>query len=354
MDASDDRDRLYGVMGLATDAFLLQVDYSLKAEEVYKRFTECFIRYHKSLDIICFASRYTPPPGAIRPSWVPDWQKLHSEVIPSLTSQSSKSHIGNLRSPTFIDSDPLVYYSASGNKRAVFAFDGSSLQLRGVAVDIIDGLAGSRQFDMVQSSEWTPTQAASVSSSLCFTTTILESVCRCIAFDRSDRFLRYPMPLADFLRDFRGLLSRLAATSKEPVPQDLLDWFQWTRFLQIQGRSFEDIVRNALHTDEDPLGTAPNMDEFQQDTFFGRFFDTVVRLAFRLMVSRSGRIGMVVEKAMKGDIICVLYGCSVPVVLRESVDRGKYTLVGECYLDGCMDGSFLDHAGPQESKFILL
>ncbi|AEO59653.1 hypothetical protein MYCTH_2308117 [Thermothelomyces thermophilus ATCC 42464] len=354
MDASDDRDRLYGVMALATDRSMLEIDYSLRTEEVYTRFTRSFITHYKSLDIICFASTYTPPSGSIRPSWVPDWQKRNPVVIPSMTSQSSKSHVGNLRSPRHLDIDPSVYYSACKNKEAVYAFEGSALQVRGVVVDTIDGLAGSRQFEMVQSSEWNSTQSSCCSSFPCSTTAILESVCRSLTFDRFDRFLRYPMPTADFFRDFIRLLNRIITASKESVPRELLYWFQCTRSLQIHGRSFEDILHDSFQADDNSSGPAPNVDESQHKTFFGRFFDTVVRLSFRLMVSRSGRIGMVVEKAIKGDLVCVLYGCSIPVVLRKSSDGGSYTLIGECYFDGCMDGSLLDQVGLEESTFVLL
>src|ERR1700744_1617078 len=42
-----------------------------------------------------------------------------------------------------------------------------------------------------------------------------------------------------------------------------------------------------------------------------------------------------------GDFVCILFGCSVPVVLRERRDyRGNlsYLFVGEGYVDGRMDG----------------
>jgi hypothetical protein len=57
MDITDDRDRLYGMIAMATDgSSLLNVDYSLTCEEVYLRFAQAFITQHKSLDIICFAT----------------------------------------------------------------------------------------------------------------------------------------------------------------------------------------------------------------------------------------------------------------------------------------------------------
>jgi hypothetical protein len=355
MDATDDRDRLYGVMALAADRSLLEVDYSLTTEEVYTRFTQSFITHYKSLDIICFASTYHASPSkAIRPSWVPDWQKRNPVVIPSMTSQSSKSHVGNLRSPRHLYIDPSIYYSACKTKEAVYAFQGSMLLVRGVVVDTIDGLAGSRKFGMAQVSEWDPTQSSCCSGSPCSTTALLESVCRSLTFDRFDRYLRYPMPTAEFLRDFTRLLNRIITASKESVPGELRCWFQWTRSLRIHGCSLEDMLHDSFQADDDDSGPGPNNDESQHKTFFGRFFDTVVRLSFRLMVTRSGRIGMVVEKARKEDLVCVLYGCSVPVVLRKSLHGSGYTLVGECYLDRGMDGSLLDRDGLEERTFVLV
>lgn len=138
---------------------------------------------------------------------------------------------------------------------------------------------------------------------------------------------------------------------------ELQEWFDWTRSLRIRGHSFTSLLRDSSHQasinspyspgggkEEEGGCRPPNQDEYYHDTFFGRFFDTVVRLSLRLMVSRNGYIGMVSEKAMKGDLICVLFGCSVPVLLRRSKRGGDSVIfVGECFLDGWMDGSAFEH-----------
>lgn len=59
MNATDDRDRLYGLLALSTNPSGLKVDYFLSAPEVYLRYTQSFIAEHKSLDIICLASTYS-------------------------------------------------------------------------------------------------------------------------------------------------------------------------------------------------------------------------------------------------------------------------------------------------------
>lgn len=46
MDATDDRDRLYGLMALATDGSLLDPNYFLSSSEVHLRFTQTFIARH--------------------------------------------------------------------------------------------------------------------------------------------------------------------------------------------------------------------------------------------------------------------------------------------------------------------
>ncbi|KAJ2992241.1 hypothetical protein NUW58_g2233 [Xylaria curta] len=333
MDATDDRDRLYGLMALSTDESLLDVSYSLSSQEVYLRFAQAFIARYKSLDIICFASIYGPPSGSLRPSWVPDWHNGDSSlVIPSMVSQTCKTHVGNLRSPKFLEHDTSIYYSASGKRAAVYEFQGSTLFARGVIVDTVDGLAGSRDFAMTQSSAYNSKQLSDCSTSS--PTEIIASVCKSLVLDRKDRFLRYAMPTEEFLQDFVRLCAPLITESHSSAPKELREWFRWTRSLEIHGRSFESILRDNQQVFIDSPGSAPNQDEFIFDSFYGRFFDIVVRLSFRLMVSCNGRIGMVSEKAMKGDLVCVLFGCSVPVLLRKSEHGDSFTFVGECFLDG--------------------
>ncbi|KAI1457590.1 heterokaryon incompatibility protein-domain-containing protein [Annulohypoxylon moriforme] len=51
--------------------------------------------------------------------------------------------------------------------------------------------------------------------------------------------------------------------------------------------------------------------------------------------------GLCPPKTKVGDFICILYGCSVPVILREGPD-GTMELVGEAYVHGKMDGEALE------------
>lgn len=61
--------------------------------------------------------------------------------------------------------------------------------------------------------------------------------------------------------------------------------------------------------------------------------------------------GLAPPKTANGDIICILFGCSVPVVLRKCEPNNamddKYTFVGECYVHGMMDGEALPKKLPE-------
>lgn len=72
--------------------------------------------------------------------------------------------------------------------------------------------------------------------------------------------------------------------------------------------------------------------------------------------TKHQRLVLLPPKTKKGDVICILYGCSVPVVLTKTemttrgISRGLiqetggqpiWNLVGECYMDGMMSGDAL-------------
>lgn len=66
----------------------------------------------------------------------------------------------------------------------------------------------------------------------------------------------------------------------------------------------------------------------------------------RLIITSGGLLGLGPAKSKRRDVICILYGCSVPVMLREMKDcitgETYYTFIGECYVHGIMDGEAFD------------
>ncbi len=92
-----------------------------------------------------------------------------------------------------------------------------------------------------------------------------------------------------------------------------------------------------------PSGVLPHVPVENRLTAFKDDFITAVdtSLQFRtLFVTQTGYIGLGPLTMQPNDTVCVLLGCSVPVVIRREAPN-RHILIGECYLHGIMDGEAL-------------
>jgi hypothetical protein len=88
------------------------------------------------------------------------------------------------------------------------------------------------------------------------------------------------------------------------------------------------------------------LDRVQRVTWNRRFFQS-----WSEKDGKKGRrplFGLVPPKAEPGDIICIIFGCSVPVLLREvhTYDDSYFEFVGECYVHGYMGGEAVPRVVP--------
>jgi hypothetical protein len=74
----------------------------------------------------------------------------------------------------------------------------------------------------------------------------------------------------------------------------------------------------------------------------------------RLFATGKKYIGLAPASTQVGDLVCVLLGGHTPFLLRPCEEyRGRYRLVGECYIHGIMHGEALQHDGLALQEFIL-
>lgn len=80
----------------------------------------------------------------------------------------------------------------------------------------------------------------------------------------------------------------------------------------------------------------------------GRFHEAFVHACKgrRFFTTEAGRIGVGPEFMKEGDLIVILFGGQVPYIVREV--EGKHRLIGECYIDGIMQGEAVTGADDGE------
>ncbi len=105
--------------------------------------------------------------------------------------------------------------------------------------------------------------------------------------------------------------------------------------MQQPGAGRED---SSLHTEAllEPIARGGNAD---------RFLDAATTALLRriLFTTASGLKGIGPQAASPGDEMCILYGSSIPFIVRRTGEA--YQLIGECYVRDVMQGEALKKLG---------
>lgn len=294
LNATDPRDKIYGLFGLATDSEQLGIlpDYEKSILEVYEDTSRKLIAAGET-SILSWCQQSTRMEGL--PSWVPDF----ASDIPTAygANRRNRSLFSASRSTKF----PGLSLSPHS--------DSHSIGLSGVKVGIITDVG----------SVWTP-ELGSTWSWKDVTRLIheVEAFCKqSPLFTSPEQALDASMriPCAD--QQYYGTTRRRASSSV---------------------RSQYDKIRSIgeFGSDHDAILYRHAM-TFQRDR--------------RPFLSNGGHVGLAPARTESGDCICVILGSPVPYILRASTE-GKFVLIGEAYVHGIMDGEWMDHDHAPSTFFI--
>lgn len=395
--ATDARDRIYSVLGIITarDRMLIgKPEYKTSVQHQYARLVRSFYREYQNLDIVCFThlfGRYSGPddPGieTAAPSWVPDW-RVYTEFaspVPLMASQSASEHIGNFR--------PLhgqkwnAIYDAPGRRlreKANVRFHENLREMwcDGVIIDTIKSLGAldgcqprCKSFicgrdeplhGLLQSSRDSEARTAQARDPVTLLNMVAR-IARSLVLDRQDKYLRFVAPQY-YITDFLVMCN--ACRDPEILPGSRGDssdsifaiWFEKNRHLRVGDYTLEELVQRIITSKDPPLfeslpppslqpealsrqlmmyppSTSADTNSDFADTFLSRFLDTTRKKSRRLTVtSEEGLIGMAPCRARPGDAVVILFGCSIPLILRRVGAREAWQIVGEAYVDGFMNG----------------
>ncbi|KAH6714263.1 heterokaryon incompatibility protein-domain-containing protein [Leptodontidium sp. MPI-SDFR-AT-0119] len=109
--------------------------------------------------------------------------------------------------------------------------------------------------------------------------------------------------------------------------------------LQYQDRRGDLDIPELMENLKNPSTRITFLKRVQSIVWKRRFFETKG-------ASHKSLFGLGSPAIKNGDLVCILFGCSVPVVLRKDHERKYYQIIGECYVYGMMDGEAIAGKAP--------
>ncbi|KAF2997712.1 hypothetical protein E8E13_006795 [Curvularia kusanoi] len=295
--ATDPRDKVYGVLALAASQYagLLRADYNAPVEEVYEQLVLALIDRTKWLDIFSHIAS-NQPPNLKLPSWVPDWTVDMGKEYNSDWTERFKM---------------ITKYDACGNwVTAEYQYSPGILRVRGTVVDTITAFGINRLGSYKKTHAYRNMlldemlEIANPLDTEYYHSYHSQQQTRKEAF-----WLTMCGGYQDMTRERPEAISKPNVNDFEPF-EEWESWFRGTRtayqFNNDRSRSVADSIASVSK---------------------GRAF---------CRTEQHGLLGWVPKNSVVGDVVAVLTGGSMPIVLRPH--DGYYTVVGDAYVHGIMDG----------------
>ncbi|KAE8441364.1 hypothetical protein EG329_005467 [Mollisiaceae sp. DMI_Dod_QoI] len=310
---TDARDKVYGAINLLDPSVAAHIvpDYKLPIRQNYVNFVIAYLNATKKLDIIRQARHnWETESWPAWPSWLPDLR------LPAVDAE--------------FDID--IPYNASVDTEVDTSMKGSYISAKGFRVDTVDGVGSNNTWtarmknldvaDMKQMEQPTHsnnpyTDEEDQREALWRTLFANRDMYGSLVPEEYKSVLYIPVVPDGDLAFLQDSVHFPHFSDSRAHGQDFL----------MGGRPYKDYF-----LDRDPTHVFPPVEALEH--MFQRA--SSVMAYRRLMVTSRGYFGLVSYTVQKGDIVVILFGCSVPMILRPCEEG--YRLVGEAYIHGMMEG----------------
>ncbi|KAJ9139366.1 hypothetical protein NKR23_g7894 [Pleurostoma richardsiae] len=293
-EATDPRDFIYGALSLVSDAagWGFTPDYDKPVHEVYTEATMMTIQNNTSLRVLAVAGIGTERGIPDLPSWVPDYTSFRDDVPIGAVDNGSLG---------LSDTIPMAV-----------TFEGSQMVVRGIVLGPVERV-GPQNVQAGKQEDW-----------------IARNIEQAKWIDKSLELLR---PVPEHLLWMTLVLNETekTGTTYHYGYEEWRNMVEYKRRRKLSPRYLKAIFRLARGLQE-KMQKAINYSETM-----------VYRTIRKRMAKVSGPgvnyLGIVPQETEPGDVACVLFGLSVPIILRPQVSRRDraqfvYKVVGGCYLGG--------------------
>lgn len=322
-DSTDPRDKIFALLGIATDAehSMLDPNYNASVEVTYLK-TAAYLLIHDN----CICLLHAAGVGLQRryknlPSWVPQLMFSHKED--NLIVLGSRVGSG--------------YRAAGSTISSLYFRDRRTLAVDGILIDTVGNVSSKCPINSVrQEDAW-------------------------VSVTKSINWFRELDIMVDSLRPNGGDLSVLYTNNRytweEAYWRTLAADNSVSRSATAYYRDCSKWVRRA----EDAVIAAGGVEAqcafkeeiTQNEERFGEKFGGIMK-SRSFFTTYHGYVGLGSSCMLPGDKVCIFLGGITPFIIREktsvSAEHGSsiWTLVGEAYVHGLMDGEGLEMGVPEE------
>ncbi|TRX93544.1 hypothetical protein FHL15_005516 [Xylaria flabelliformis] len=319
---TDPRDHVYSLLSLGGIGPSILPDYNASTSEVFRRFAIAMLVEGQNLKLLSLAADDSGlfHQGSKRleglPSWVPDLRLKRADKLISYTIRPQAFFAGGRHKPILSVSHDQNILNCRGQViDAVKTFSKSLVEMMLADMPelklereaLVDPLPERRKKRLAK---W------------------LENCFR-LAFGNPETLVIEEALMAAFSRTIACGLDIM----RNRLPPELIDAFP--RYMEWASE------RAAIGHKDDDVHHSSSLKNYSVT-----IDESIMALSawLRFSITEHGRFGHVPLNTQPGDRICVLLGGEVPFVIRPT-GKGTYTLVGECYIDGIMDGETFEAEG---------
>ncbi|KAH6953615.1 heterokaryon incompatibility protein-domain-containing protein [Fusarium avenaceum] len=322
--ATEHRDRVFALLGLAVDAQKLGIkpDYNYiegSTERILTQTARVMIEKAGRVDILCYSQFPKVPELAKLESWVPDWR---SNLLPSFYTihERSEDHL----------------FAASGQESVVettqsLEDDASILGLRGYTVDTIERVAdGDAWLDL----SWDHVRYLGFFAQVDILWQDSLKKDFKIFGDSTDsrkQEARWRVPIGDIYLTWEGDQHRASS-----------DAAKFHSHLLRELNMFDEMTRSATEENGEGLQDTDWDDGSQTEEIKHNYRQSMKKMqGKRPFLTRLGYLGWGPAEGQPGDVVVIFCGGRIPFVLRPVDNKDEeemFSFVGEAYCDGIMDG----------------
>ncbi|KAI0098526.1 heterokaryon incompatibility protein-domain-containing protein [Nemania sp. FL0031] len=340
--ATDPRDYVYGVLGLAQlGTTSIITDYTKSTKTVYLEAFKAILQQELNLDSLSVCGRgwrqtYKTEGAKSEenwPTWLPDWSHESLKVSLSEEMLDGNFGIGDRFKSVLLDCqeyDPIEFSASGDLEKSVHILSGDEqLRVRGIDFDSVEiELNASDENDWSEEvkSLW---DRGSLRNTFHDLHALRYACMRTKRYGHRNSTSTGPddnRTVPSFADD-EYVLKETVSPTNTSVQSSFEPFDEIERY-----QSDLDTRRGITHTDRFLLGRC-------KSSYF---------------ITRRGYVGRAPMPIKVGDKICIFWGAKVPFLLRQQPFSESFTVVGEAYIHGIMKGAAMASMKDESKDFILV